>query len=96
MREITATQMREWEAFYRLEPWGFEVESLRAGGIAATIGNFAGKVLPKGKSLKAADMALRVQPALEDRRRAARDQFKAWAAMFAAAPAAQPKRKAKR
>ena len=49
LREMTSTQLEEWEAYYQLAPWGYEVESLRAGVVCSTIANFAGKVLADGR-----------------------------------------------
>ena len=46
--EIDAAELREWMAYYSLEPWGQERGDLRAGIIAATMAN-----LKRGKSSKA-------------------------------------------
>lgn len=54
--EMTASQLTEWAAYASLEPWGPEVDDQRAGVIAATVANMAGKVLPKGKELTPADL----------------------------------------
>ncbi len=46
----------EWFQFYQLEPWGSLVEDMRAGTVAATISNFAGKIIKPGTApLTAAD-----------------------------------------
>lgn len=36
---LTSRELLDWMAFWRLEPWGAEIESWRAGMIAATIAN---------------------------------------------------------
>jgi hypothetical protein len=35
----TAAQMAEWEAFWRIDPWGEERADLRAGIVASTVAN---------------------------------------------------------
>lgn len=40
LRSMSARQLAEWQAFYRLEPWGYEAErALPAGLVAATVAN---------------------------------------------------------
>ena len=39
LREMTAAQLDEWIAFYRLEPWGLEVIDNLAASIKATLIN---------------------------------------------------------
>lgn len=36
---MSSTQLAEWMAFYRLEPWGDERADMRAGIVASTIAN---------------------------------------------------------
>lgn len=36
---MSSQELSEWMAFYSLEPWGTEVEDLRAAIIASTIAN---------------------------------------------------------
>jgi hypothetical protein len=36
---LTASQMAEWEAFFKLEPFGTEMDNLRTGMICSTIMN---------------------------------------------------------
>ncbi len=43
---LTFAEFQEWCLYYQIEPWGQERADLRAGQICATIGNYAGKVLP--------------------------------------------------
>ena len=38
-RRMSSRELTEWMAFFRLEPWGAEVEDWRTGLIAATIAN---------------------------------------------------------
>jgi hypothetical protein len=56
LSEMTATDLAEWEAFAALEPWGAAVEDHRAGVIASTVANYAGKSLRKGKELAPSDL----------------------------------------
>lgn len=48
MEELEATtssaELTEWAAFYRIEPWGFEMENWRMAQIAATTANFSGRI----------------------------------------------------
>lgn len=37
-------EFTEWMAFYTLEPWGAVRDDLRAGVLASTVANYAGKV----------------------------------------------------
>lgn len=39
LAEMTSSQVAEWMAFYRLEPWGAHEEDRRTATIAATIAN---------------------------------------------------------
>lgn len=39
LRQMPAGALTEWEAFFRLEPWGNEVENRRFALVAATIAN---------------------------------------------------------
>lgn len=60
-RRMPSSLWSRWLAYAELEPWGFEVENLRAASIAATVANYAGKVLPQGQKVSAKDFALRVE-----------------------------------
>lgn len=48
MRELLATtdsrELSEWAAFFKIEPWGYDIQNLRAGQVAAAVANFSGKV----------------------------------------------------
>ncbi|MEW5248917.1 phage tail assembly protein T [Microbulbifer sp. 2201CG32-9] len=48
MHELLATtdsaELSEWMAFFRLEPWGHEVENWRTGQLAATVANYSGRI----------------------------------------------------
>ena len=48
IRELRATlsyaEFQEWGLYYQIEPWGEDRADLRAGIIASTIANYAGKV----------------------------------------------------
>jgi hypothetical protein len=55
LAEMTASDLAEWEAFAALEPWGAAVEDHRAGVIASTVANVAGKSLRKGQDRAPAD-----------------------------------------
>lgn len=37
--ELTKQEFIEWQAFYQLEPWGFDIENWRAANIASTVAN---------------------------------------------------------
>lgn len=39
LARIDSRELSEWMAFFHLEPWGTEVEDLRAGIVAATVAN---------------------------------------------------------
>lgn len=39
LAQMTSRQFAEWQAYYRLEPWGEERADLRSGIIAATFAN---------------------------------------------------------
>jgi hypothetical protein len=39
LESISQTQLLEWMEFYRLNPWGNEIEDFRSGIIASTIAN---------------------------------------------------------
>ncbi len=51
LARMSSSQLAAWAAFYELEPFGAAVEDHRAGTIAATVGNMAGKTLRKGERL---------------------------------------------
>lgn len=36
---MSVEELLEWMAFYRIEPFGFEIENFRAGVVAATVVN---------------------------------------------------------
>ena len=60
LREISAGQMDEWIAFYRIEPWGLAVLDLLFAHLKAIIANL---LLPKGKTAhKAEDLRLWPEP----------------------------------
>ena len=50
--EITASEIVEWEALYRIDPWGEDRADLRAAIVAYT---FASAHTKKGKKLKLSD-----------------------------------------
>lgn len=39
LREMTSSQLTEWQAFFGLEPWGALIEDHRAGTVAAATAN---------------------------------------------------------
>jgi hypothetical protein len=41
---LSAAQLHEWMAFYRLEPWGFWEENKRTAVLASTTANTSGNV----------------------------------------------------
>ena len=55
LQGLSAQQFAEWRAFYALEPWGYHEERGRMSTLAATIANYAGKVLPKGRVVEPKD-----------------------------------------
>jgi len=57
LTRMSGQELTEWEAYYRLEPWGEERADLRSGVVAALISNaFRGK---GGKVQKPQDFMLR-------------------------------------
>lgn len=65
--EISDAELREWMAFYRLEPFGDERADLRAGIVASTVVNVnRGK---RGKATKPTDF-MPYRTAAEARRKA--------------------------
>ena len=39
LSRVSSAELTEWMAFYQLEPWGSEIDDLRAGIVASTIAN---------------------------------------------------------
>ncbi len=39
LAKIDSRELSEWAAYYRLEPWGTEVDDYRSGVVASTIAN---------------------------------------------------------
>lgn len=39
LARIDSRELSEWGAYYRLEPWGTEVDDYRSGVVASTIAN---------------------------------------------------------
>ena len=88
IQELRATlsysEFQEWCLYYQVEPWGEDRADLRAGIVASTIANYAGKVRADG-----ADPALpadfmpyldRSEPeALADDRPLTGEELAAWA-----------------
>lgn len=37
LEQLTSSQLAEWEAFYKIEPWGCRVEDYRFGVVASTL-----------------------------------------------------------
>jgi hypothetical protein len=44
MLPLSSVQFAEWKAFYDVEPFGDLQADLRAGQVAATVANYAGKM----------------------------------------------------
>lgn len=65
--ELTSQEFSEWIAFYRIEPFGPQVDDLRAGVIAATMAN-TGRA-KNSKAYQPADFfpSLRDEPDNSDR-----------------------------
>lgn len=49
LRELTSSEVVEWEAFYRIDPWGEDRADLRSAIVAYTV---ASAHTRKGKKLK--------------------------------------------
>ena len=47
LENMDADEFFEWLAFYRIQPWGWEIENWRTGLLASTIHNSAGKISKK-------------------------------------------------
>jgi flagellar basal body rod protein FlgC len=39
LQRVDSRELTEWMAFYKLEPWGAEIEDYRTGVVASTIAN---------------------------------------------------------
>ena len=39
LQELSVEEFIEWQAFFSLEPWGFEIENWRAAMIGSTVAN---------------------------------------------------------
>lgn len=39
LARVDSRELSEWMAYYRLEPWGTQVEDLRTGIVSATVAN---------------------------------------------------------
>lgn len=39
LSRISSAELTEWQAFYRLEPWGTEIDDLRAGIVSSVVAN---------------------------------------------------------
>lgn len=37
--ELSVDEFMEWIAFYRLEPWGFDIDNWRSANVASTVAN---------------------------------------------------------
>lgn len=74
--EMTSPQFVEWLAFWDLEPWGTDVEDLRAGAVCATVANMAGKSLKEdavrtpGDFFPSRSMPPKEEPSIKDKVRA--------------------------
>lgn len=55
MSDLTARQLKEWEVYYSLEPFGDIRADMRSGIIAAAIANFSFHRTKKSKVYKADD-----------------------------------------
>jgi len=59
LSRISSRELTEWMAFYRLEPWGAEVDDQRAALVAATVAN---TWRAKGPPAKVEDFMPRREP----------------------------------
>ena len=55
LAEIRYSQLREWSAFFAIEPWGAEVEWARTGVIASTVFNMSPSRKPRSKPMSPSD-----------------------------------------
>lgn len=57
--EMTSSQLGAWQRYYEIEPWGFDVDGLRSGVVAATVANVHRR---KGsKAYKPQDFAIKAR-----------------------------------
>lgn len=42
---ISSSEFTDWIAFYRLEPWGYDIDNWRAANVAVTVAQAAGAKL---------------------------------------------------
>jgi len=52
---MTSRQFAEWQAYAAIEPWGEDRADLRAGIVASTVANYAGKSLKEDASVSPID-----------------------------------------
>ena len=74
-------------AFYRVEPWGAEVDDLRAGIVAATVANASRDPKHRRKPYQPADFMPKHAPAPEKTEQSPEEQLRIiqmWQAAFAA------------
>lgn len=55
LASMTSRQLAEWQAYFGIEPWGEDRADLRAGIVASTVANFAGKSLKDDAKVTPAD-----------------------------------------
>ena len=55
LRDMRPSELGVWAAVYSLSPWNEERADVRAGIIAAAVGNYAGKALKDGQTVSALD-----------------------------------------
>lgn len=53
--ELRPSELGMWQAMYVVDPWGEERGDLRAGIVASSIANWAGKTMRKGETVAPLD-----------------------------------------
>lgn len=65
LKSISSAQLAEWEAFYKLEPFGPEADNWNFANVIAQIANmFSGK---KGRRKKAQDFILKIRSPVQSK-----------------------------
>ena len=81
---LSYAEFQEWCGYYQIEPWGEDRADLRAGIVASTIANYAGKLRAEGAepAIPADFMPYLVRPEPADPAEAqtlSDDELAAWA-----------------
>lgn len=88
LARISSQELSEWMIFFRLEPWGCEVEDSRAGIVAATVANVnrdkkaRGKPYAPGDFMPKYDAPPKPAQTVQDQERVMGQWGRAWVEKF--------------